>query len=405
MRLAYLDWLRLLSIAGVLVFHAAMPYVAEWDWHIKNAETSPLLLEFNFWLSRFRMPLLFFISGAITHVMLQRKSVKAFIGLRFRRLLLPLAAGMLLFVVPLQVYMERLQQGYRGSFFQFYPGIFTSGPYPEGNFSWHHLWFIAYLLVYDLLLAPLFKWCTADANRLPGLQRLARGQRFYWLMVPSVLWYTATSRFFPRTDDLIHDYCYFVYWLLFLLAGFCCMQAPALLQSLERNRRASFTGAVLTFALITYLRWNGLEPGELAGFGPDHPVTYGFVALFPVTSWLWVFTALGYGRRYLNRPHPALAYLNNAAYPFYILHQTVIVVLAYYFVRTPETIGMKYVFTVLATAAVSLALYHLCIRPYALMRLLFGTRAAEPRKTRPMASALSPQEAPGTVLYPSKTLS
>ena len=83
-RHAYIDWLRIFAILGVLFFHSAMPYVAEWEWHIKNKETSNLLLEFNFFLSRFRMPLLFFISGAVTHVMLQKRSAGQFIGLRFK---------------------------------------------------------------------------------------------------------------------------------------------------------------------------------------------------------------------------------------------------------------------------------------------------------------------------------
>lgn len=85
-RQAYLDWLRILAIPGVLFFHSAMPYVAEWGWHLKNNQTSNLLMEFNFWLSRFRMPLLLFISGAVTWFMLRKRSGTAFIGLRFRRL-------------------------------------------------------------------------------------------------------------------------------------------------------------------------------------------------------------------------------------------------------------------------------------------------------------------------------
>src|SRR5438067_11463315 len=99
-RQAYLDWLRIMAILGVLFFHSAMPFVAEEPWHIKNAETSNLLLEFNFWLSRFRMPLLFFISGAVTYVMLQKRTPVQFIALRFKRLFIPLLFGMLL-IVPI----------------------------------------------------------------------------------------------------------------------------------------------------------------------------------------------------------------------------------------------------------------------------------------------------------------
>ena len=156
-RHSYLDWLRIMAIIGVLFFHSAMPFAAESEWHIKNKETSSLFLEFNFFLSRFRMPLLFFISGAVAFFMLQKRTASQFIGLRFRRLFIPLAFGMLV-IVPVQVYMERLNGGFTGNFWNFYPTLFTTGAYPSGNLSWHHLWFIAYLFVYDVALAPLFVW-------------------------------------------------------------------------------------------------------------------------------------------------------------------------------------------------------------------------------------------------------
>lgn len=80
-RQSYLDWLRIIAIAGVLLFHSSMPYVAEWSWHIKNAETSNLMLEVAFFFHLVRMPLLFFISGTVSYYMMQRRSGWAFMGL------------------------------------------------------------------------------------------------------------------------------------------------------------------------------------------------------------------------------------------------------------------------------------------------------------------------------------
>src|SRR5688572_3536090 len=97
-RLYYLDWLRIGAIIGVLFFHSAMPFAAESDWHIKNNETSSLFLEFNFFLSRFRMPLLFFISGAVAHFILKRKTGGEFIWLRFKRLMIPVIVGIIFIV-------------------------------------------------------------------------------------------------------------------------------------------------------------------------------------------------------------------------------------------------------------------------------------------------------------------
>src|ERR1700743_391422 len=70
-RQTYLDWLRILSILGVLFFHSAMPYdQGDW-WHIKNKETSDLMMEVVFFMHQVRMPLLFFISGPVSYYMSQ----------------------------------------------------------------------------------------------------------------------------------------------------------------------------------------------------------------------------------------------------------------------------------------------------------------------------------------------
>lgn len=374
-RQAYLDWLRIMAIIGVLVFHSAMAFVAEWEWHIKNKETSDLLMEFNFWLSRFRMPLLFFISGTVCYFMLRKKTGWSFVGLRFRRLFIPLIVGMLV-VVPPQVYMERLTQGFTGNFADFYPTIFTTGPYPAGNLSWHHLWFILYLFIYDVTFTPLFVWLLSDKGKgfLQKLNWLAEGKWIYLITIPSVIVYTSLTLKFPGTNDLIHDWCNFFYWMLFLLAGFLCIAHPLFMGSIERNRRFSLAFAFLSFIAINYLRWNDLEPWDhIIGWKSDWR-TYAFLALFPITAWGWLFTAIGYGKKYLNKTHKVLDHVNQAVYPFYILHQTVIIIIVYYVVQVQESIISKYLFTVILAFIISMILLHVFIRPFTITRFLFGMK-------------------------------
>ncbi|MDP4255563.1 MAG: acyltransferase family protein [Bacteroidota bacterium] len=395
-RQAYLDWLRILAILGVLFFHSAMAFVADWGWHIKNKQTSNLLLEFNFWLHNFRMPLLFFISGTVSYFMLQRRSGGGFIGLRFRRLFIPLLFGMLV-IVPPQVYMERLTQGYTGNFWSWYPSIFHTGAYPKGNLSWHHLWFILYLLLYDIVCAPAFVWLMSERGRrwLSRLNGLALGQRIYLLILPGLLVRTFMTMRWPETNDLIHDPAYLLYWLLFLLTGFLCIANSLLMDSLERNRRTSLAMAFLALLAINYLRWNHLEPGYVLVHWQTDPRTYLYLALNALNAWAWVMAAIGYGKRYLNRRHRVLDYLNQAVYPFYILHQTVIVVLVYYVVQTTDGIGMKYLFVLGVTFAVTVGIYHLFIRPFGMMRLLFGMK---PRGERAMAPAADRESVGGRPL-------
>ncbi len=376
-RQTYLDWLRMLAIIGVLLFHSAMAFVAGEEWHIKDKDSSHLLMEFNFWLSRFRMPLLFFISGTVSYFMLKNRSTLSFIGLRFRRLFIPLVFGMLV-IVPPQVYLERLTQGYEGNFLSFYDKVFEFEAYPNGNFSWHHLWFIWYLFVYDLILAPFFSWCMSRKGQvvLRSLNFLAKGKWIYLLTLPTVFIFTGLALKFPGTNDFIHDWCHLFYWLLFLLVGFLCIALPVLMESLERNRRTSFTLAFLTMFLINYLRWNGMEPWDSIQNWQADWRTYAYLSLFAFTAWFWVFTAIGYGKKYLNRKHKSLDYINQAVYPFYILHQTVIVIVVYYVVQVQESILTKYLFTVVLSFFVSMSLYHLFIKPLGIMRFLFGMKPA-----------------------------
>ncbi|THU32481.1 acyltransferase [Niastella caeni] len=374
-RQAYLDWLRILSILAVFFLHSSMAFVAEWEWHLKNKETSNLLMEFNFWLGRFRMPLLFFISGTVTYFMLKSRTTGNFIGLRFRRLFIPLLFGILV-IVPPQVYMERLAQGFKGNFADFYPSVFTSGVYPAGNFSWHHLWFIVYLFLYDILLAPAFKWSMSERGkqRLSFFNKLASRKWIYLLIVPSVIAYTAMNLYFPETHDLIHDWGRHVYWIFFLITGFTCINFPALMDSLERNRRISLLLAFLSIILIYYLRWNHMEPYQVIANVRSDWRTYAYIALYPLTAWSWIFTAIGYGKRYLNKKHRIQNYINKTVYPFYILHQTIIVVVVFYVMRTSDTVLSKFVFTFIISFALIMCIYHLFIRPYSVMRFLFGMK-------------------------------
>lgn len=374
-RQTYLDWLRVFAIAGVLLYHAARPFLVDDPWHINNPAGSEVLTEFAFWLSRFRMHLLFFISGAVTWFMMRRRTAGGFVGLRFRRLFIPLVAGMFL-IVPPQVYMERVAQGFKGDFFDFYGQVLRFQPYPKGDFSWHHLWFIVYLFLYDIILAPFFAWAASPKGKplAEKLRWLARGKRIYWIMAPSVIWFSATALRFPATNDLIHDYCYFVYWMLFVLAGFACMMQPALMESLERNRRTSLGGAFVLLAAINYLRWNDIE---LASWLPDwetNPLTHLYIARWPLLSWCGVMALAGYGKKYLSRWQAVPDYVNQSVYPFYILHQTIIVVIAFYVVQTDDTIGMKYLFVAVTSLLASVLIIHLFIRPFGWARFLMGMK-------------------------------
>ena len=142
-----------------------------WGWHIKNDQQyGGMLRSIMIFLHNWRMPLLFLLSGAGTYFALGKRTPGQYLSERFKRLFIPLVAGIFI-LVPVQVYIEKASV--YGSLLDFYPHMFE-GIYPEGNFSWHHLWFIAYLFVIALFISPFLGLLRSEkfagfTSRLEGI--------------------------------------------------------------------------------------------------------------------------------------------------------------------------------------------------------------------------------------------
>lgn len=368
-----LDWLRALAILALLFFHSAMPYVSEWDWHIRNEESSNLLLEANFFVSRFRMALLFLIAGIAAHFVLRRRSLGAFLRDRATRLLVPLTFGILV-IVPPQIYYERLADGaFNGSFLEFWPRTLEFVPYPAGNTSYHHLWFIFYLFLYGILLGPaiaLARTPRGEALLATARARLARSS-VHLLALPIVVTYALLIQRFEGAQNIVDDGAMFLVYFFYFAIGWLIGNTDAIWARIEGGRRRSFTAAFLCLLVINGIRWNGATPPS--GYSAER---IAYLALLAVHAWCWVMTILGYGKRWLDRDHPMLHWTRDASYPFYILHQTVIVVVAYYVVQTNESVLAKFLFTSFVSLALTLALYETVVRPYRAVRWLFGMASA-----------------------------
>jgi len=89
---------------------------------------------------------------------------------------------------------------------------------------------------------------------------------------------------------------------------------------------------------------------------------------------LFVLAILGYGRRYLRFGNKFLAYTGEASYPYYILHQTVIVIIGFYVVQWQLGVGAKFLVILAAATAVTALLYELLIKRFNILRFLFGMK-------------------------------
>jgi glucans biosynthesis protein C len=366
-----LDWLRVIAILLLLYFHTGMIFTADWGWHIKNPETSYLVLEVNYFMSRWRMALLFLISGIGTSFALRRRSAGGYASERTKRLLVPVLFGMLV-IVPPQIYFERLAGGATfSSFLAFWPSVLELRPYPEGSMSWHHLWFVLYLFLYSLAALPLFLFLRGERGQA-WAKRIAvtvRGWRLYAPALPLGAVLAALVVRFPGPQTIVHDWAYLLFYFLIFLYGYLLSTAGGLWSAIEEQRRTSLTLAFLSILAINYLRWNDLDPA----FAYSIPNTL-YYLLQGFNSWCWVLAIVGYGKRHLNVRNRFLDYANEGIYPFYILHQTVIVAIGFYVIQVEESILTKYLFVSTVSLLLSWAIYDLLIKPFPAVRFLFGMK-------------------------------
>jgi glucans biosynthesis protein C len=368
-----LDWLRLIAIVILLFFHTGMLF-NPWEWHIKNNEISESFRYWMIWLHFWRMPLLLFISGAGTYMALSKRTGGQYLGERAKRLLIPLAFGMFV-VVPPQIFFEHIKE-YNG-YFDFYKTVFSFVPYPEGSFSWHHLWFIAYLFVFSLIALPFLLFLRSEKS-LPFRNAVTKifSSPAGILFIPSIfilITQIILRPYFPEeTHDLLHDWGFFMFYFSFFLFGMVCYSNGKLWLSIGENRKYLLVAAI--FSLVPfYVTYFHLREILTLPWDTDTVETiFDVVAIF--MSWFTVITVIAYGQHYLNRPHPWLKHFNEGLYPFYILHQTVIIAIGYYICQLPWGIFAKFWTVSLLTLASCLGFYFLIIRPFNFVRILFGLK-------------------------------
>ncbi len=372
-----LDWLRVLAFSLLILFHTGMMFNT-WGWHIKNNQTSEIFEYVMIFLSQWRMPLLFLISGAAIWFALDRYSARELIRLRNKRILLPLVFGMF-FIIPPQVYYERLFQGESfASFFAFYQSVLEFVPYPHGNFSWHHLWYLPYIFIFALAAIPMFKYFKSVSGNKKLSRFMARVNSpmglFVWV-VPIVLSEIILRPYWPNNmNNLIDDWAQFSKTLMIFCFGFFLASHRPIWETIEKFRFRALAFGSSTAAFLYYVWYIGIEPFP----GSD--------ALYRTTinlnMWCWLLTILGFAHRHLNRNAPALKYANEAVYPFYILHQTVTVVLGFYLINWSASVGVKFLIVATGTFFGSWTIYEGLIKRHNFMRLLFGLKAKKSAKAK-----------------------
>jgi len=382
----YLDWLRVLAVLMVFVFHALKPFNIG-DWIIMNSETSMAATVFFALLSPWGMPFFFLLAGAGSCFALRRRTAGQYVGERVKRLLLPFIVGSVIFT-PIQNYFDwrfwTARLNVEVSYLQYQLGRWT-GANPS-IFSWigYHLWFLGFLFSFSLIALPLFLWLKGGSGR-GFISRLAKlGERrggMLVFIVPLVIIQLALRPF----DLQEKSWTDFFFYLAFFVLGYVIYADERFVRAIRRDWWLLLAAGVA--AILAILA--ALALGDVTTWyeTPTMPEFYLFWTLVTVAAWSWTAFMLFVGMRFLDFKNKWLEYGQEAVVPFYVLHQPVIVVIAFYVVQWQAGVTIKMLAVVLASFAVTAGIYDLLIRRMAPLRALFGMKA------RPRPPVMQPQEA------------
>ncbi|WP_448564965.1 acyltransferase family protein [Thalassotalea ganghwensis] len=325
-----LDWLRITVFGLLILFHTGMFYTLNWGWHIKSDYRSQWLETVMLTIEPWRMAVLWVIAGIAIRFVMAKVSAGRFIVMRSIRLLLPLLFGVLV-IVPPQLYVEMTYNGDLSmSYWQFLREFFSTDTTVFAKYNYgiwphidvNHLWFIRSLWQYSLVilcLLPLLnsRWGTASMQwlfRQPGI--IALGLAVTPLFIIQLNWGMDEVRYPVGFTLMIYGY----------LIGW----DPLFWQRVKSNGLILLVSLIIgygVFAVFYNLVWLDVIHGT-----SNHPQWLISLGLFnySLLRVLGALTVFALAAKYWNKPSTKLSYFNDAVYPYFILHQTLIIVFGYH---------------------------------------------------------------------------
>ena len=374
----YLDWLRVIATIGVFLYHASRVY-AYGDFQIKNAVTSPGATQFADFMSIWQMPLFFVLSGAAVYYSLKSRDGGSFLKERFLRIMVPWFVTGVFVMAPPQVYLGLFSRGqFYGNSLEFIPHYFDGLAGFGGNFAWTglHTWYLLALALFSMIFLPFFlpRGRTGVSPAQSIAARLGKPWvlPFLWVPVGAAALLGGAVGLGVTEQILSWDILSFG---VFFILGYLLFASRGLQEAIRKYGRWFLLAGAAFSALHLVLKFY------------VSPAFYDPVDIRLLAAWGWIVGLLWLGGRFLNFTNSFLAHVREMVLPFYILQQTVIIVVAYFVVQTGLAIPFKYGITVAISLAAIVAVYELVVSRVGAVRVLFGMKmtrkaaASEPRTT------------------------
>jgi surface polysaccharide O-acyltransferase-like enzyme len=394
-----IDWMRVIAMLGVFVLHCTRFFCTE-DWHVK----APVEQQNDIWAAMrgiflwlWLMEMFFFAAGFATNYVLRRRTTKQYLVERFKRLVIPLyTVGLFILVVP-QAYFEAVTHGQiNGSFWQnlplYYrnlPGALFSLPNPLYPLSFvpygftGHLWFNQMLIVVTVLTLPVLFFLKSERG-LRFIDRLAewamRRGGIFLFVIPLFIVRTGL-RWIPMTGG--RTWGDTLWYALYFIYGYIVAGDDRFTASIKRH---GWFCLPMWFVFFLGLAGTALFALGFDGGIPGQGLSLGYFLYeiaWSVSSWSAMVFLLSLAAKHLNFTNKFLAYSNEAVLPFYLFHQTVILIVGWFIVPLEMGVLAKFLLIAVISFPTILLLYEVFVRRINVMRFLFGMT---PLKKQPAVS-------------------
>lgn len=389
-----MDWLRIGAFGLLIFYHVGLAF-SNWPYEFKATQTYDWvafpLLTLNAW----RLSLLFAISGYASAAVFARTSgPKAFLRGRLARLGIPLLFGIAVIAAPQPWVWLTMAMGYQHDFVWFITHDYFTFSNIDGIIvpSWMHLWFVVYLLAYTVVLFAI-KLIPAQLRR--GFHNLGVRLLAGPLLLPlGIAWIFAMRRLgdgWADTHNFINDPAAHAVYLPMFLFGMLLRDSERLRQTIADQWKIAALLAVAGYLVVAGYEWR-YSGNVVVSHGWPEPLLFGRAT----QSWCAIIALFGMADRFWNRDGRWRATLAEAVFPFYIIHQTLILLTGYWLRPFNPTPLAEFIILVTATGIGSV-LFYVVGRSIGPLRPLIGLRRHAKRPQAPIEAppGADPRGAPG----------
>lgn len=221
-----------------------------------------------------------------------------------------------------------------------------------GSFTPGALWFILYLFIISLITLPIMRKLSTFKIKL-----LKAPFKILLICIPLTI--ASALPGIPGKNIFV--------CVLFVILGFLIASDDSILDMIESHKIFYLMCSIIGYAII-FIELNSI--GWQSGFNSLGII---FSLIHYLTKWVSVLTFIGYGKRYLNSKANFLTYFSHASFTIYMIHQTYVVIFAYFIFKLTNIFVIQYILIICLALAFSLITYEI-LKRFKVFRFMLGIK-------------------------------